>query len=126
MNTIPSREEALFKAALELGTAGERAALLDRECGEDAALRAEVESLLAAMDDAGTKFLGAPAVISASAATILYQRGEGSLPPSSSRSMFSVRSRCHRAATRWAMRSRTAAWARCWRWRTANWAARWR
>ncbi|MBX7209562.1 MAG: protein kinase [Verrucomicrobiaceae bacterium] len=59
MNSIPSREEAIFKAALELGTAEERAALLDRECGEDAALRAEVESLLAAMDDAGS-FLANP------------------------------------------------------------------
>ncbi|MBE7496560.1 MAG: protein kinase [Verrucomicrobiaceae bacterium] len=89
MNPTPSREEALFKAALELSTAEERAALLERECGEDAALRAEVESLLAAMEDAGTQFLGAPAVISASAATILYQRGGGALPATGSRSMFS-------------------------------------
>ena len=40
---------------------GERAACLDRLCGADAALRREIESLLAASDRAGAAFLARPA-----------------------------------------------------------------
>jgi hypothetical protein len=40
--------EELFTAALELTNPAERGALLDRECVGNSALRAEVESLLAA------------------------------------------------------------------------------
>jgi len=43
----PNREELLFQLAL-LKPAAERAAWLDRECGEDKALRARIEALLAA------------------------------------------------------------------------------
>jgi hypothetical protein len=49
--------DELFSAALALTNAAERASLLDRgECAGNPALRAEVESLLAAHDQAGTFF----------------------------------------------------------------------
>jgi eukaryotic-like serine/threonine-protein kinase len=53
--TSPSRESVrrVFELALA-APALERVALLDRECGRDAALRAEVESLLQAHDAAGS------------------------------------------------------------------------
>jgi tetratricopeptide (TPR) repeat protein/serine/threonine protein kinase len=54
----PSKQE-IFNAAAELGHA-ERAAFLDRACGGDAALRAEIEELLRHDVDAGS-FLGCPA-----------------------------------------------------------------
>jgi eukaryotic-like serine/threonine-protein kinase len=54
------RLEALFHAALPLPP-DERAALLDRECREDPALRVEVEGLLAAHERAGG-FIESPAV----------------------------------------------------------------
>jgi eukaryotic-like serine/threonine-protein kinase len=50
--------EALFAAAVELPVS-ERARLLDARCASDPALRAEVEALLAAHDNAGD-FLDAP------------------------------------------------------------------
>ena len=43
----PNREESLFDAALAL-PATQRAAYLDKACGQDAALRQRVEGLLAA------------------------------------------------------------------------------
>lgn len=46
---IPTREEALFTAALER-PAAERAAFLDGACHGDASLRARVESLLTSHD----------------------------------------------------------------------------
>ncbi len=46
----PTREELLFQLAL-MKPAGERADFLDRECGEDKALRARLEALLAAHDE---------------------------------------------------------------------------
>src|SRR6516162_1869704 len=52
MNDKPSRELALFAAALEL-PAEDRAAYLARECGEDHALKARVEALLRADSEAG-------------------------------------------------------------------------
>jgi hypothetical protein len=51
MNDKPSRDVAVFAAAREL-PAGERAAYLARECGDDA-LRARVEALLRADSEAG-------------------------------------------------------------------------
>ena len=53
------RVSELFVTALELRP-GDRAAFLDVECGGETALRAEVESLLAASEDAGG-FLDRPA-----------------------------------------------------------------
>jgi len=52
MNDKPSRELALFAAALEL-PAEDRAAYLARECGDDHALKARVEALLRADSEAG-------------------------------------------------------------------------
>src|SRR6266852_4527202 len=51
--------EELFATALELTNPADRAALLDRECADNPALRAEVESLLAAHQQA-SKFLEKP------------------------------------------------------------------
>jgi serine/threonine protein kinase/tetratricopeptide (TPR) repeat protein len=57
---VSSAEEHLmtvFSAALELGSADERQAYLDRECAGDPVLRQRVEALLRALDRAGG-FLG--------------------------------------------------------------------
>jgi len=53
------RVQAVFEQALQQ-PAGERGAYLDQACGDDAALRAEVESLLAHDAQAATDFLRAP------------------------------------------------------------------
>jgi serine/threonine protein kinase/tetratricopeptide (TPR) repeat protein len=46
-------EESLFTQALEISSAAERAAFLDRACGDNQALRAEVEALLHAHEQSG-------------------------------------------------------------------------
>src|SRR5437660_1830223 len=46
-------EESIFAQALEIGSAAERAAFLDRTCGANQALRAEVEALLRANERSG-------------------------------------------------------------------------
>src|SRR4051812_10421228 len=56
-----ARVEAIFFAALEQGTAAERAAYLDSACGADAQLRRQVEKLLKAHPRVGD-FLKKPAV----------------------------------------------------------------
>jgi len=48
MDTARQRMEALFDAALELKDPAERAAFLERECGEDLPLRTRLERLLSA------------------------------------------------------------------------------
>lgn len=53
MNEEPSRELAIFDAALKLPV-GERAAYLGLECGKNDALRARVEALLRANTEAGS------------------------------------------------------------------------
>ena len=58
MNWDP-RANDLFLKALELGSSDERRQYLDQACGADAALRAEVESLLEAGVRAGG-FLESP------------------------------------------------------------------
>jgi serine/threonine protein kinase len=60
MSNAPALE-ALFFAALEKGTAAERAAYLDKACGGDAELRRQVEKLLRAHPGVGD-FLNKPAV----------------------------------------------------------------
>jgi serine/threonine protein kinase len=61
MNNEPKDIKRIFAEALKLRTAEERAAYLNGACGDDAALRAEVESLLEAHDGAGD-FLDTAAV----------------------------------------------------------------
>ncbi len=56
MSPTPSPQEALFEAATALPTA-ERPAFLDRACASNAALRAQLESLLRAHDSAAESFL---------------------------------------------------------------------
>ena len=60
MTTWNPRANELFLSARALRSPGERHDFLDRECADDAALRAEVEALLAAGDQAGS-FLESPA-----------------------------------------------------------------
>src|SRR5262249_35383448 len=81
-------EESIFARALEV-PAGERAAFLDRECGADSLLRAEVESLLRAdrtgdlldLPDAPAATRGdpgpAPGTVIAGRYTLLQEIGEG-------------------------------------------------
>jgi tetratricopeptide (TPR) repeat protein/predicted Ser/Thr protein kinase len=58
--TAPAADvKAIFGKALELPSAADRAAYLDQACGGDAALRAEVEGLLQALEAAGP-FLNRP------------------------------------------------------------------
>src|SRR2546425_13264396 len=59
---MPKSAKELFAAALELTNPVERAALLDSECAGNPALRAEVESLLAAHEQA-SKFLESPPAV---------------------------------------------------------------
>jgi serine/threonine protein kinase len=54
------RTKQLLEDALRL-TPKSRPAFLDSACGTDAALRAEVESLIASYEDADSQFLAAPA-----------------------------------------------------------------
>jgi eukaryotic-like serine/threonine-protein kinase len=61
MSTWNPRANDLFLEAIELHSYEERRALLDRDCGADEALRAEVERLLEASDRAGS-FLDRPAI----------------------------------------------------------------
>src|SRR5262245_18283710 len=56
MGALHDKAASIFDAAVELGTAAERAAYLDAACGQDAQLRAEVEGLLA-HDNAAGSFL---------------------------------------------------------------------
>ena len=53
MNPDPSRAEAIFLAAAEIVEPQERCAFLERECGDDLALRARVEALLLSHHEAG-------------------------------------------------------------------------
>jgi serine/threonine protein kinase len=53
--------EAIFAEALAKNTAEERAAYLDEVCGQDAALRSRVETLLSSHESAGS-FLDKPAI----------------------------------------------------------------
>src|SRR2546422_4734201 len=73
---MPKSAEELFAAALELTNPTDRAALLDRECVGNPALRAEVESLLAAHEQA-SKFLENP---SAAAVAETLAVTTGSIP----------------------------------------------
>src|SRR5262245_20592062 len=52
-------ERTIFMAALEKGTAEQRAAFLDEACADDAALRERVEALLLSHEQGGS-FLGKP------------------------------------------------------------------
>jgi serine/threonine protein kinase len=60
MNPPPPDVRSLFGRALEIASAAERAAFLDEACGGNAELRAEVESLLQAIEHAGS-FMKQPA-----------------------------------------------------------------
>jgi len=53
VTTKPSEIEAIYYAALEQAKGRERSAYLDRACGPDTAVRARVEALLRANDEAG-------------------------------------------------------------------------
>src|SRR6476620_10413894 len=64
-------EETLFVEALAKSSPAERNTFLDRACGEDAALRARVDALLAADARAGTFLESPPPELAAS----------GSAPP---------------------------------------------
>ena len=57
-------EESIFAQALEIGSPAERVAFLDRACGQNPVLRAEVEALLGAHGRAGglLNLLDKPAV----------------------------------------------------------------
>ena len=53
MTEPPLPEESIFAQAMEIASADERTAFLDRACGQDPALRAEVEALLRAHERTG-------------------------------------------------------------------------
>lgn len=50
----PDKVEAILQQAVDIVNPAERAAYLDRACGDDSTLRAEIESLLKAHQEAGT------------------------------------------------------------------------
>jgi hypothetical protein len=89
-------EESIFAQALEIGSPVECAAFLDRACGQNPALRGEVEAMLAAHGGAGglLDLLDKPAVTLDEAITerpgtiigpykLLQQIGEGGMGASS-------------------------------------------
>ena len=59
--------ETIFSAALEKATSEERDAFLQEACGDDAALRAEIDALLAAHNDAGSFLERTPEELEATA-----------------------------------------------------------
>src|SRR5262245_2739598 len=69
-----ARANDVFLAAAEVESPAERRRFLDQHCGDDAGLRAQVESLLAASAKAGS-FLNKPAVQAppGSRATVDYE-----------------------------------------------------
>ncbi|HET6881813.1 MAG TPA: serine/threonine-protein kinase, partial [Pirellulales bacterium] len=69
MSTWNPKANDIFLHAIELGSAAERRQYLDAACTGDEPLRAEVEALLAAGDQAGS-FLESPAVAPALLATV--------------------------------------------------------
>ncbi|MEX2317270.1 MAG: tetratricopeptide repeat protein [Pirellulales bacterium] len=71
MSSEASDVKSIFGRAVEIESLSERRAYIDRACGGDTALRAEVERLLAASEKADG-FMGGPAV--AAVHTVDYQR----------------------------------------------------
>ena len=53
MTELPLPEESIFAQRLEITSAAERAAFLDRSCGNNQALRTEVEALLRVQERSG-------------------------------------------------------------------------
>jgi WD40 repeat protein/serine/threonine protein kinase len=72
-----NREEALFAAALEKPTRAERAAYLAGACGDDEALRARIEALLAAHEASGGVLDAAPSALTPTAAYRPLTEGPG-------------------------------------------------
>jgi serine/threonine protein kinase len=64
MSSTTRDVKSIFGRALEIADAADRAAFLDEACGENAALRADVDGLLHALDKAGG-FLHRPAPVDA-------------------------------------------------------------
>src|SRR5579883_620457 len=60
MSVDPQRLKELFLNAAEIKTPAERAAFLERECGDDAELRRKLEALLHAHDDSGSFLASSP------------------------------------------------------------------
>jgi eukaryotic-like serine/threonine-protein kinase len=58
-----NRELEIFNSALELATPAERVAYLDHACGDDAALRAQVDELLRAHEQAEGFLADAPTLV---------------------------------------------------------------
>jgi WD40 repeat protein/serine/threonine protein kinase len=72
MKASPADVKSVFGRALEIESSVARAAYLDEACGADAALRAEVEGLLATLGRAGD-FMGRPAAAVAAQVTTNYE-----------------------------------------------------
>jgi serine/threonine protein kinase len=71
------REEALFAAVLEKPTRAERAAYLEGACGDDHALRARIEALLAAHESSGGVLDAPPSALAATGAYRPLTEGPG-------------------------------------------------
>jgi serine/threonine protein kinase/Flp pilus assembly protein TadD len=84
MPADPQRIQAAFLAAIEAADPAGRAALLDRECGDDAEVRRRVEELLRAHDQPGS-FLDHPAAPEATSDHVAPGRwlGQADTPPPS-------------------------------------------
>jgi serine/threonine protein kinase/Flp pilus assembly protein TadD len=78
VNTPAADLKSIFDKALELTEPAERACYLAAACGENARLRAEVESLLGALDKAGS-FLETPALPSERGADEPIHEGAGTM-----------------------------------------------
>src|SRR3954452_24739923 len=76
MSSATRDVKSIFGQALEIAAADDRAAFLDQACGPDAALRADVDGLLQALEQAGG-FLHRPAPPGGTAAYAPPSEGPG-------------------------------------------------
>jgi serine/threonine protein kinase len=78
MTTNPRNLSTIFGQAIEIESPGERSAFLDEACGGNVSLRAEVESLLGALSQAGD-FLSPPVATDTRSAAGAVLEGPGSV-----------------------------------------------
>ena len=75
MDSLPESAKSIFLSALDIESNDERKSFLSRACGDNGALRQEVEKLLDHQNQAGS-FLESPAVAADLAPTVDHQSSD--------------------------------------------------
>src|SRR5262249_51136335 len=75
MDPIRAEPDDIFCDVLELASSAERAAYLDRACGDNADLRRRVERLLEAHADAGSFLAASPPVVAPTSGSVAESGG---------------------------------------------------